>query len=76
MHEYGVVPSPLLYLGHLSDDSCDGTQVGALTVWSPALNVDLLHLVTLVRLRQRRKHIEAKLHKLCHISDCRLSDIQ
>ena len=54
MYEYGVVPSPLLYLGHLCNDSCDGTQVGALTVWSPALNVDLLHLVTLVHLRQRR----------------------
>ena len=48
MDEDGVVASSLLYLGHLADDGCDGTKIRAVTIGGPALDVDLLDLVTLV----------------------------
>ena len=50
MHEYGLVSSPPLDLGHLFHHIHHSHQVGALAIWPPAHDVELGHLSSLLGL--------------------------
>ena len=52
MDKYRFASSSSLDLGHLFYHIHHSLQVGALTIWCPAGDVELSHLVCFLRLRQ------------------------
>ena len=60
MHKYRLVSSSPLDLGHLLNAIHYCSQVGALSIWCPAGDVELGHLVGLVGLEESVKERNVK----------------